>query len=401
MLNFKFINDQSKRNNNFDLARLIAALLVVYGHGFAINDSGGYSDILRAVKFTSSHRVGVYMFFLISGYLVTQSIERNYEPLFFIRSRLLRIVPGLFVSLVVTLLIILLISNVSIVNLLFSRDAIRFLVMNSSLIDTVSGNFQGVFEGNKIPGVVNGSLWSIKWELKCYFILFFMLISGANTNKFVKIICYLFVFLLVFAFPVSLWKAEFLSINHICVGFFLAGSLVYQCRNYFPISSIFPMVGFLAIYVLFPFVSPGILDCLRWFTVIFLTFSIAFCMKPLKLPGDYSYGIYLYAFPIQQVVATMSPALNPYLAFGFSLILIIPLAVLSWHLVESKMLKLKLTPLWEARSLLFLMVFSVVFLLALYAKRAEMSWVGIGGIFLMLKISFLLSEKKPDPAIRA
>ena len=63
-----------------------------------------------------------------------------------------------------------------------------------------------------------------------------------------------------------------------------------------------------------------------------------------RLPGDFSYGVYVYAFPCQQMLAALlGKDLQPWSFFGLSLLLVLPLGVASWYLVERPALA------WAAR----------------------------------------------------
>lgn len=392
MVFFSCIGERASKENNFDLARLIAALLVVFGHSFALNVTSG-TDIFRLLHFTSAHRSGLYMFFLMSGFLLTQSIERGADPVFFIKSRLLRLVPGLAVSLIVTLFLIAPFSSWFPFGPAFLKEAARFFLTNLSFLGTESGNF-GVFAQNRVPGAVNGSLWSIAWEVKCYLLLFTLLISGVLRRRSTKWAAYGVGSCLVFLFPAFLWEEARGSIYHICVCFFWVGSILYQARNYVPYHWVLPVAGVAAIYGLTDVIPSDTLNFLRWAVIALTPFSIAFCLKPIKLPGDYSYGIYVYAFSIQQILAQLYPALPPLEAFGVSMMLILPLAVLSWHLIESKMLRFKNVPLKSRSNLVFLCGFGLVFVLSLLLRKGQIFWPWLWAAFLLWGAYRLFERRK-------
>src|SRR5690348_4770379 len=99
---------QTSRSNNFDAVRLLAALSVVFSHSFLIAEGSEASEWF--VRVTGNQcvlgLVGVFVFFIISGYLVTESWCRNPLPAGFALRRALRIYPGLLVNVLVCALLI-------------------------------------------------------------------------------------------------------------------------------------------------------------------------------------------------------------------------------------------------------------------------------------------------------
>ena len=362
----KFIRDEQFAKNNFDLVRLAAALLVVYGHAYAIMPPQTYEDVMKVIGFAPAHRVGLYMFFLVSGFLVTRAIEARRDYRFFIKSRLLRLVPGLCVSAVVTLALVAPYSSWHIVNTSHWRDAMLYVIANSTLFSPIAGvDGFGIFQNNPLPNVINGSLWSIALEARLYFLLLLLHASGALTSSGkIKTATYTLIAIGLFA------KSEWLglrpdSVHLTCAAYFYAGSLSYQLKHYIPTSPIVPATLFMSCLTIV-LLSAQVPDELRRYiahaTVYFFVFALAFGSRPISLPGDYSYGIYLYSFPIQQIIAAEFPNISPGLAFGLSMTIILPAGVLSWHCVEERALKLKKK---QSSSLIFLTIaFAISFVVA-------------------------------------
>src|SRR5499425_3624197 len=96
------------RHNNFDALRLVAAASVVFSHSFLVSE--GTQDHEWLIRLTGNQSilglVGVFVFFAISGFLVTQSFEQTGHPLRFLAKRALRIFPGLFVALLLSALVL-------------------------------------------------------------------------------------------------------------------------------------------------------------------------------------------------------------------------------------------------------------------------------------------------------
>jgi peptidoglycan/LPS O-acetylase OafA/YrhL len=90
---------------------------------------------------------------------------------------------------------------------------------------------------------------------------------------------------------------------------------------------------------------PSILAVAAWILIPTVTFAFGFAYSPLLnrliRTGDYSYGIYIYAFPVQQTIASFYPKIPIGLYLLVCSFLTFVLAILSWHLVEKYALSLK------------------------------------------------------------
>src|SRR4051812_32564152 len=149
------------RPNNFDALRLYAALMVIYGHGF--NMTGGIGPGLWGVPFA---RVGLDVFFAISGYLVTDSWERAPWLHTYLWKRALRILPGLIACVALSALLLgPLVSHLPPERYFTDLSTYKYLA-NIAFYQRLY--LPGVFEGLHFSGVVNGSLWSLLPEALCY-----------------------------------------------------------------------------------------------------------------------------------------------------------------------------------------------------------------------------------------
>jgi peptidoglycan/LPS O-acetylase OafA/YrhL len=332
----RVLGDFPARANNFTAVRLVAALLVLYGHSFALNPPSGREDLSHSLNLPGSHVVGLYVFFLISGYLVTQSLA-NHSLGFFIKSRLLRIVPGLAFSVIVTVAACAVIGRRDL-SVLGSPARWQFVLTNVTLLDADSGTRLGLFAANRVPQHVNGSLWTIPLETTCYAILAATAAFGLFRSTRVRIAGSAAVLVALSMMPAF----EMLpgTLRHTCVYFFAAGWLIYAFRDYFPIS---PWIAatFAFALVCAP-IAPGNLKLpIQYAAIVYAVFYGAFAHRAPEPVGDYSYGTYLFGFPVQQTIAATMPDLGPIAAFGVSILAVAPLAVFSWHFVENPALAKK------------------------------------------------------------
>ncbi|MFS8138242.1 MAG: acyltransferase family protein, partial [Thermomonas sp.] len=93
------------QRNNFNVMRLVAAWLVIYGHAWAITGRSGQDLLASLTRFRFAGAIAVDMFFVVSGFLIAASLQRNSVRGYLI-SRGLRIVPALVVCVGVTTFVI-------------------------------------------------------------------------------------------------------------------------------------------------------------------------------------------------------------------------------------------------------------------------------------------------------
>lgn len=322
------------RNNNFDFIRLIAAVLVVFSHSFPLtlgDDQQEWLTILTNKQVTFGS-IAVFIFFIVSGYLITRSYDKSKNLLKFFKARMLRIIPGLIVVvLITTFLLGPIITELSLMQYFSSKETYRYL--GAIFIFKMPFTLPGVFENNPYPDAVNGSLWTLVNEAKCYIIIGGLGALNLLRRKVILIISIMLYVLFIIKYNYSLYM-------FVC---FFAGSLLYMYRDkikvsfrYFIVSLVLLLTagtfGFLIIA--FPILGSYI--------ILYTAFNKKIKLHNFSKHGDFSYGVYIYAFPIQQLIVYMSNyTINPYLLFLIALPIIFVFSILSWHLIEKQCLKLK------------------------------------------------------------
>jgi peptidoglycan/LPS O-acetylase OafA/YrhL len=338
------------RKNNFDIIRFFAAVLVIFSHSYPL--TMGHDKLEPLMKLTNNQtgfgHLSVIIFFIISGFLITQSFDKSQNLLHYSKARILRIFPALIVLLLLTVFVLgPLLTTLSLGEYFTNFDTWKYLILNISLIG-VQYDLPGVFENNIFPTSVNGSLWTLWFEFFFYIIVAFL---GALKILNKKVVLVAFISCLVFSFVEPVFNGNFLFgflFKYVSLFiYFGAGMLFYLFRNEIKIDFR------LALFSIINIIIWTYLGYFDYAFPIFGTYLIFYISLQTKISfhnftkhGDFSYGLYIFAFPIQQIVTlSFDNQLTPIGNFLFSFPISLILSILSWHLIEKKALMLKKTNL--------------------------------------------------------
>ncbi|WP_164931853.1 acyltransferase [Dyella sp. M7H15-1] len=336
-------------SNNFDLIRLGAALAVMFGHSFGVH--GGNVDMEWMLQFTHRESFGslaVYGFFLISGLLVSASYVNHASPLRFVSLRVMRIWPGaiacaLFIGLVVGPLF----TRLPLTGYFADPMVFRWLVHNASLVGGVGGWLPGVFEHNHLAMLVNPTFWTLPIELECYGIVLIVGLLGFIGSRWRTLLAVGVVGVLFTYFakhpPTHITLGQFFIIpiaySFYPVPFFLLGMLLYPFRRYIPLHWL-PAVLLFAAYIMLRDTVAGTIILYPGFAYGLLWMASLPNLRRFKPRHDYSYGIYLYGFVVQQAITVLLPSLSNYCSVAIAIPITVVLAAVSWHVVECPCLAL-------------------------------------------------------------
>ena len=335
-------------HNNLTALRWFAAGLVLYGHAFVFL---GLPEPLF-LQWVPMGPLGVYIFFAISGYLVAQSWERDPHVLRFLAKRALRIFPGLAVCTLLSVLVLGPLLTTLDAGTYWRNEHTRGYLTNMALYITY--HLPGVFANNRLPHAVNGSLWSLPVEFFMYLLLALLgLLAAAFKAVSNRLMAWAVgVMALVFMLLAALWAGtttEALVIYRtdlrqvpMCGVYFLVGASLFcfKLTKYFTLSNVLlALVLWLCLGV-----QPHWFAMAAWVVLPFVVLAFGLARQPWLVrmhARDYSYGIYIYAFPVQQTLVSFWPQM-PLTAYLLStLVITAALAALSWHFVEKPALKLK------------------------------------------------------------
>jgi peptidoglycan/LPS O-acetylase OafA/YrhL len=335
------VDYDGSRDNNFTIIRIFLAWSVLYGHSYAVSPIAGISDPLNQI-FQGSIWIGEFAvngFFAISGFLVAASLIKR-GIIDYVISRVLRIYPALIVCVFVSVFILgPLFTSLSLSDY-FDHPRTWSYLNNAFAIFKMQWTLPGVFEQNS-RDAFNGSLWTLTVEVRCYILLAAMTFLGFRLGR----LWGNTLVLIVFAIGVMSFESiPLLGINPRWSRpalYFIIGVFLFLNREKVLLDRRIALLA--AILAFFSFGED-------WFGYIFppaityLIFFLAYTTKPIRadaVVGDISYGIYIYAWPCQQIVAYLFPDQTPYFNVLVSSVIVIPLAWISWHYAESRVLTYK------------------------------------------------------------
>jgi peptidoglycan/LPS O-acetylase OafA/YrhL len=348
------------RNNNFDFLRCALALMVLFSHCYPLTYSKtDYEPLYRA---TGGHedlgRIALAGFFILSGFLIANSWASSAGLWDFLWRRALRIYPGFIVAVLFTAFVV---GPFAMVNgfpllLVMRRTARALITVNDPYLP-------GMFAHNPLFGWGNGSLWTIWYELVCYLLIAALGVMGLIRRPWA--IFGLFIFAIavcmtadyVSTVPAEAWGGWAGRLQGVFVKkmtwfmgprlymFFLAGSCFWAFRDRIPKSWVLALLcaaGLVGVTYFGRMPLHAALPILGVYLLLWVAFNDAIPFHRFGKYGDFSYGLYLYAFPVTQSVVCLTHArfAAPVLAM-IVLPITFVLAFTSWHLVERPFLRLK------------------------------------------------------------
>lgn len=332
-----------RSTNNFGFLRLFFAIFVIFSHSFELLDGDAKREpLFKMFGTVTLSGFGVYGFFLISGYLITKSFEETNNGIAYLLKRVLRIYPGFVAAYLFSIFVIGPMVGGHLDN--FGPHIVRLIFLGPPMMP-------GVFSGQHSPGL-NSSMWTISYEFRCYLIVLVLGVSGLLFKRRWILVGTSVALALNFIMPpISGWLPEdvtslvgepIYSVRFMAV--FGCGALFYLYRDHIRYES--HLAGAAAVALLAAMFSPLLVETATFTLGGYLLFLFAFNIKsrPLSSIGDrtdLSYGMYLYAWPIQNTLIWIEPNWSPWVLFLTATAITTPFACVSWIAVEKPFLKLK------------------------------------------------------------
>lgn len=349
-------------NNNFNLIRLLCAWGVLVFHSVPLAErTYSLADPFYRYFGVSMGEFCVMVFFAISGFLIYRSMCRSSSLVSYIIARALRLLPALFVVLVLTAFVVGPLATELSLGQYFSHPETWSYLGNLNLLNShTQYTLPGVFADNPYPNSVNGSLWTLPLETSMYVVtIAFFYSVWLLTRLFKEQMRWLSPVLLAAIFIWVYWLLDGFNargerhelFKHLFFLAFFIGGVMYAYRDRIPLKASWALVLILGVEFLR---STSIYPLYGTLTIVYTVLVLAYLPKGKVLAfnklGDYSYGMYIYAFPVQQCLSHWTDLGFFGMVFWATVITVI-LSVISWHLLESPILgqKKKLTNLLKKR----------------------------------------------------
>lgn len=345
-----------RKDNNFGALRLLFASVVILSHSPEILDGHRDREILTSIFGTVSFGgLGVDGFFIISGYLITKSFLSSDTLIDYFKKRVLRIYPGFIVNF--WLCVFALAPFVGAGLSVFQRHAVAFNIARMLLLAEPAA--PGAFSNMPYPAL-NGSMWTIAYEFRCYLLVALLGSVGAFNGRFRYVLlagvlgCLIVNGLgvareTVGVAPILLGSP---SQNFHLFGVFGAGMLFFLFERNVVYDDRFALSAAAALLVCLFFESIAVLAIAVFGAYLIFWFGFRYKVLSISLfanKTDLSYGIYLYAWPVQATIAYFNRSINPWTLSIVTLFLSSAAAYVSWTFVEKRALTLahRPTPKWR------------------------------------------------------
>jgi peptidoglycan/LPS O-acetylase OafA/YrhL len=329
----------NERNNSFDIIRHIAAYMVLISHHFILS---GLSEPVF-LKWSTYGTIAVAVFFSISGYFMAESFSRSDNFIEFMVKRCRRIFPALIMcSFVMYFIIGILFNTASPLTYLLSGDAFIKILRNSVFIQE---QIPGVFSDFKYKDIINGSLWTLPIEFTCYMIIGCFLSMSNSWKTPAILLCFAIVATIAINYQTDLYTYYAVPFKYLAlfmIPFSLGAILSFTKESWWKYR--FKLLLISCLMLIATTGKPEIqiigLICVTLLTIIIGT---SINDKIISRKFDISYGVYIYAFPVQQIVIN-SLTDSFYISMFISLILTTILAAISYRYIESRFLHNRTNP---------------------------------------------------------
>ena len=328
----------ARKSDNFLLLRIIAALMVIYGHSFPLTRDIGASEIFLAHGWRIySGDIAVDLFFVISGFMVSGSFLSRGSLGEYLTARLLRIVPAYaFILLACAFVIGPLLTTLSTSAYFSHPETLAYVAKNLHFSSDMAWTLPGVFQDHRMA-TVNGALWTLPAEMRMYMLVAVMGVFGLLGNRVFGLVAVIALLL------AGLLDPQLLPVHTDWVrlgGFFCLGIVAQMYKDRIHIRHDAMLVLVALTYVSYNTHSyPWLLSL----SISYFAFWFAYRTPVASLQkfGDPSYGIYLWGWPAQQLVIAMFPAVTPLVNFLLAAIIAVVMGYASWILIERPALSQK------------------------------------------------------------
>ena len=366
------LRQTAKNTSGFDYLRILLAISVIVVHSWVTSygAEGG-----RAIWVGWSRpfvAIVLPMFFALSGFLVVGSLLRSQSILEFLSLRAIRIAPALFVEVTIGALILGPLLTSFTLGQYFSDP--KFISYGLNVFGDIQYKLPGLFLNNPDPDMVNRQLWTIPAELECYLLITILAIVGVvrRPKLFLLFSLGMVVFMTAYKWESDdLYAFDNVPLRSLMLAF-LFGIAFFRLQDHIRLNAVWLIAAIVLSYVCLYFRS---LSYVATIPIAYLTVYLGL-LNPrktiLNYAGDYSYGLYLYGYPVQQTFVYLFPDLRIWWVNSIVCVAVgLCFAAFSWHLVESRVLGQKAAMIKKVRSLVAAMTATRQRLLSRRPQAAE------------------------------
>lgn len=334
--------DRPRKGNSLNLFRLVLAVLVLVSHAYPIAG--------RPEPTWQGEHLGTWAvagFFVISGYLITGSRMRTHFSEFLVH-RIARIFPAFVVSLLVTVIVIAPVGywrvNGSLEAYLTTPNTPLNYVVSNLFLRIPDYSIAGTPSSVPLVGTWNGSLWTLYYEFLCYLVVGVLALLPVVKRSPVPIAVVFVLSVLAHANIGELARYFGPNVDVLFLApllpYFLGGALVYVLRDTIPTGAVVGIgAGILGVVAILLEPRWGGQAAAPFLTVAILWLSTVVPSPAVLRTHDISYGVYIYTFPLQQILVLAGLHRTMWLFMLLTLVAVTVPATASWLLVERPIMR--------------------------------------------------------------
>jgi len=335
----------SPEANSFGALRLLKATFVLVSHSFLYAAGTEAAEPLQPWLGRSLGEYAVQVFFILSGVLVAQSLDRSRSILKFAAARALRIFPALIVCVAITSFVLGPLVTRLTLGEYVSDPGLYAYVAKTLALTTGAMPLPGVFETLPYANYVNSSLWTLKYEVLCYLILTLLGVAGLFEERWRQVAMIglgVLVGTVTLGLPADAGAFGFSDNLRYFVVFFFSGVLAYLARRHLIIHALaLAPLGVLFVCLAKTPLAEVSSALFLGYAALWLATKALGLLRAICNKIDASYGIYIFAGPTQQTLLWLMPGLPPIWLSLVAFAIVLPMAIVSWIVIERPALKLR------------------------------------------------------------
>lgn len=331
------------KETNFHLVRHLAALGVIFNHSYILQTGSKVEQPLRAQLGISFGELSLDFFFFVSGYFIALSMQTRDDFWKFLAVRSARLHPALILSLCLGCFVVApVFGGLSLWEIVIHPGVALYLIKNVTMFTGMIFNLPGdVFRSNPFPYSVNGAIWTLALEARLILGLGLVWWLLKQKTQRTVIVSWLALIVGISCLGVATWlrvEGEYVHPGWRLHWVFLLGAWIrltpLSLPQFRPVYLWLLAGGFAGGVAVGPKIFPILWPILSPLAIASLSFMPIGIARRIPRNADYSYGLFVFAFPIQQSLVAVGVTSTPTELFFASLAIAFPVSVACWHFLE-------------------------------------------------------------------